>query len=489
MRRMKSILAGIMVLLCFVGGVFPMTAFAAAGLSLSVVEERTPEVVSGEAIQIGLKVKNETENIVENIEVHPDLGMDGSQWPFATEFQEYKEVIKSLNPGEEAVVSFNLTGKNNIENKRYNVVFVAEAKDMEVSQRLIYVNGKVPEPIEEPQPQEEPEGESEGEPEEGMGEMPMVSNGEPVYSGSGSTGNKAVPRVIVTGFRTEPAEVRAGANFTLFVQLKNTSKTTTVSNMLFDFNASSEGKEENVAPAFLPTSGSSSVYIDSIGAGGAGEVSINLNAKADLVNKPYGLGLKMVYEDGSGNQIEGNSELALSVRQSPRFELSDFDIAPDEITVGEESNVMCNLYNLGRIKLYNVKASFTGAAIEKEEIFLGHVESGATASIDVMLKGTKAAPKGDAITMTVSYEDEAGNQQTMTKEMTIKIEKGEDTTVSEMDVPQKEKSGIPIVPIVAGIVILGVFVTIILKVKKKKGNGKDQIEEELLDALEGYSED
>ena len=40
---------------------------------------------------------------------------------------------------------------------------------------------------------------------------------------------------------------------------------------------------------------------------------------------------------------------------------------------------MCSLYNLGRIKLYNVKATFEGKNIKKSEVVIGNVESGATA--------------------------------------------------------------------------------------------------------------
>lgn len=88
------------------------------------------------------------------------------------------------------------------------------------------------------------------------------SNGEVAYSGGagGSTdggeasGNGSVPRVIVTGFTTDPAEVRAGSNFKLTIHLKNTSKMK-VSNMLFDLSAPTEGSDEQTtSPAFLPSS-------------------------------------------------------------------------------------------------------------------------------------------------------------------------------------------------------------------------------------------
>ncbi|EEG72034.1 hypothetical protein CLOHYLEM_07903, partial [[Clostridium] hylemonae DSM 15053] len=119
------------------------------------------------------------------------------------------------------------------------------------------------------------------------------SNGGASYSGggeegSGSTGS--VPRVIVTGFDTDPAEVRAGSNFKLTVHLKNTSKATRVSNMLFDLKAPTEGADEQTtSPAFLPSSGSSSIYLDGIKAGGAADITIQLNAKADLLQKPYSI--------------------------------------------------------------------------------------------------------------------------------------------------------------------------------------------------------
>ena len=56
-----------------------------------------------------------------------------------------------------------------------------------------------------------------------------VGNDEPaVYSGGGSgsggsSSDGSVPRVIVTGFDTNPAEVHAGSDFTLTIHLKNTS--------------------------------------------------------------------------------------------------------------------------------------------------------------------------------------------------------------------------------------------------------------------------
>ena len=73
-------------------------------------------------------------------------------------------------------------------------------------------------------------------------EDPVVSGGD--MGGSGSETDQSVPRVIVTGFDTEPAQVKAGSDFKLIIHLKNTSKKTAVSNMLFDLQAPAAGTDE-----------------------------------------------------------------------------------------------------------------------------------------------------------------------------------------------------------------------------------------------------
>ena len=64
----------------------------------------------------------------------------------------------------------------------------------------------------------------------------------------------------------------------------------------------------------------------------------------------------MKYEDGNAAQVEAASSLSIPVKQDARFEMSDFEITPATIAAGEEANITSSLYNLGRVKLYNVKA-------------------------------------------------------------------------------------------------------------------------------------
>ena len=326
-----------------------------------------------------------------------------------------------------------------------------------------------------------------------------VGNDEPaVYSGGGSgsggsSSDGSVPRVIVTGFDTNPAEVHAGSDFTLTIHLKNTSKKTKVQNMLFELEAPTEGTDEQTsAPAFLPTSGSNSIYLDGIKADGTADISITLNAKANLLQKPYSINLSMKYEGSQATQIESSSSISIPVKQDARFEFSEFEISPQTIEVGGETNVMCSLYNLGRIKLYNAKAIFEGNGIKKQEIFIGNVEAGATGSIDAMLKGEKVTNGNSKITMTLSYEDESGNISETTKDFELEVTEAVDDSDMHMNTDgdvEAGSGGFPVVPVVVVIVIIAGAVAAVVFVKKKKKKQMLNEEEELLDELDRSSED
>ena len=101
------------------------------------------------------------------------------------------------------------------------------------------------------------------------------------------------PRIIVTGFETNPKEVYAGDTFLVTIHVKNTSKDKAVNNVLFDMQAVESGTEANTTYAvFLPTSGSSSVYTDSIGPGNEFDINIEMTAKTDLNRSPTLLRLR-----------------------------------------------------------------------------------------------------------------------------------------------------------------------------------------------------
>ncbi|MBC5689795.1 hypothetical protein H8S37_12800 [Mediterraneibacter sp. NSJ-55] len=460
--------------------------------------QSTPTYKAGEKVKLELNISNQGEAPAKNVTVTPVLE-DAASWPFDIDSMNYERELEEIPAGgEPKTVSWDFQVRSDVESKSYPLNFTITYEDdsnLFKENKYVYVKTVAEQTEEQGETQNGGAGEPSGTGDEGSGIQTYgtddggIVNGDPVVSGGGS-GNASVPRVIVTGFSTEPGEVNAGSDFKLVVHIKNTASWTGVSNMLFDFQAPSSGTEAAAeAPAFLPSSGSSSVYLENIPAGETRDIEIDLNARADLVQKPYSIAMSMKYEDGSQTQYEGNSSLAIPVKQAARFEFSEIKAAPESIAVGEEANITCSLYNTGRIKLYNVKAKFQGDGIEGDEIFIGNLESGATGTIDGIVTGTSETTENAKCKMVVSYEDEAGKASTVEKEFSLGVTaQAEPADMSAM-MPQEDEKGFPLLPIllIVLLLVIAVIVVIVIKVRKKKKTVME--EEELLDEVDRFIED
>ena len=477
---------------------------ADAKVTIDSKDKKTLQYKPGESQKWTLVITNKTGKELSNLSVSPDMGGENADaWPFKTDYQKYEQKIDTLKNGEHKEISFDFLQRDDAGTRRYAIPFSVYTGDNDelIATHKLYVNTTEKPQADNSQNQgDNGNGGGSGSGSADGGAMTAsVGNDEPaVYSGggsgsSGSSSDGSVPRVIVTGFDTNPAEVHAGSDFTLTIHLKNTSKKTKVQNMLFELEAPTEGTDEQTsAPAFLPTSGSNSIYLNGIKADGTADISITLNAKADLLQKPYSINLSMKYEDSQATQIESSSSISIPVKQDARFEFSEFEISPQTIEVGGETNVMCSLYNLGRIKLYNAKARFEGNGIKKQEIFIGNVDAGATGSIDAMLQGEKVTNGNSKITMTLSYEDESGNISETTKDFELEVTEAVDDSDMYMNTDgdaEAGSSGFPVVPVVVVIVIIAGVVAAVVFVKKKKKKQMLNEEEELLDELDRSSED
>lgn len=487
MTKSRRVMAVIVAALLIVAMILPglvVKAEAAEGeagkVTIESKDNKTLQYKPGESQKWTLVITNKTGRDLSNLSVSPDMGGENADaWPFKTDYQKYEQKIGTLPKEDEKnkiEISFDFVQRDDAGTRRYAIPFSVYEGDSDkpIATHKLYVNTT-----------EKPQADN---------SQNQGDNGNGGGSGSGgSSSDGSVPRVIVTGFDTNPAEVHAGSDFTLTIHLKNTSKKTKVQNMLFELEAPTEGTDEQTsAPAFLPTSGSNSIYLDGIKADGTADISITLNAKADLLQKPYSINLSMKYEDSQATQIDSSSSISIPVKQDARFEFSEFEISPQTIEVGGETNVMCSLYNLGRIKLYNAKARFEGNGIKKQEIFIGNVEAGATGSIDAMLQGEKVTNGNSKITMTLSYEDESGNISETTKDFELEVTEAVDDSDMYMNTDgdaEAGSGGFPVVPVVVVIVIIAGVVAAVVFVKKKKKKQMLNEEEELLDELDRSSED
>ncbi len=412
----------------------------------------TPVANAGRHVNVVLPVVNMGRTRVKNAVVTPQISDDASKWPFEIETSNYTQTIDIL-PGTD-------DGGTDMERRReltwtlktrkdapsgympiaFDVTFEKEDRTLETVTLTSYVN--------------------------------VVGT-----TGVSADGTASTPRVIVTGFSTSPEVVHAGETFTLTLHMQNTSKATAVQNMLFDIQAASESTDTTyVAAAFLPTAGSSTIFVDRIPAGATKDISMEMEARSDLSQKPYVVNVKMNYEDENVNAYENTASVSIPVRQEARVDISSVDVMPDSIEVGSEVNVMFSIYNIGKTKLYNTSVKFIADSVTGGDTYLGNIDPGATANLDAYLTGAAATMDDGTVKIQITYEDEAGEAATIEKEMTL--------FVNEMYIPDdmgmegdmfgedmmQEKGGFKIwyvlVPLV--LVIIGAAVFLVIRRKKKK---------------------
>ena len=304
-------------------------------------------------------------------------------------------------------------------------------------------------------------------------------------------GRLSTPRVIVTGFTTTPEEVYAGDTFKLTLNLKNTSKETSVQNMLFDIQGTQEGTDaNNTYAAFLPTAGSSTIFVDSIAPNSTKSISIELKSKADLAQKPYVVTVNMEYEDSKANPFTETASVSVPIKQEAKVDLSSIQAMPEAIEIGNEANVMFSIYNVGKTKLYNVNVKFVADSISGGDTFLGNMEPGATGNVDAYLAGQAATMDDGTVKILITYEDEEGKEATIEKTMTLYVNEPfypdmmEDPMMME-GMMEEQKSfpwwGFAII----GVAVAGAAVAAVLVIKKKKKAKKlAQEEMELIESLE-----
>ena len=147
---------------------------------------------------------------------------------------------------------------------------------------------------------------------------------------------------------------------------------------------------------------------------------------------------------------------------------------------------MFSIYNTGKTKLYNVKAAFAGDSITGGDTFVGNLDSGATGNVDTMVTGAAATMDEGKITVTVSYENEAGEVRSEEYETTLYVsepfveEMPDD--LMDMNEGEMEPAGLPlwakiVIPAAVVFVIAGAVLLILRKRNKEKKRQELTIED------------
>ena len=426
----------------------------------------TPVANAGQQVNVVLPVVNMGRTRVKNVVVTPAISEDAAKWPFEIETSNYSQTIDRL-PGTD-------DGGTDMERRRELTWTLRTRKDapsgyMPISFNVTFEND-----------------------DKSLSNVTLTSYVKVVgTTGISADGKSSTPRVIVTGFSTSPETVHAGDTFTLTLHMQNTSKATAVKNMVFDIQAASESTDTTyVAASFLPTAGSSTVFVDKIAAGANKDISIELEARSDLAQKPYVINVKMDYEDESVNAYENTASVSIPVRQEARVDTSSIEVAPQSIEVGGEANVSFSLYNIGKTKLYNASVKFQADSVTGGDTYLGNIDPGATGSVDAYLSGAAATTDDGKVKILITFEDESGEKTTVEKEMELYVTEMMNyddgmTDDGMMDDGGQSQGGFKIWYVLVPLVLILAAVAAVIIIRKKKAKkAAALLDAEDLDGLE-----
>lgn len=424
----------------------------------------TPVANAGQTVSIVLPVVNMGKTMVTDAVVTPVLSTDTAVWPFEITSSSYSQTISDL-PGTD-------TGASDMDRRRELTWNLQTRTDVGTGYQKISFDVRYRD--------------SQGNSQSTTLDTYIQVNG---TAGVGADGQASVPRVIVTGFDTNPAEVHAGESFTLTLHLKNTSTATSVNNMICEIVAAVEGKdEETTYAAFLPTAGSSTIFVDKIEKNGTKDISLELEAKADLSQKPYAVDVNMSYEDEKVNSYTNKTSVSIPVKQEARVEVSEPEVMPASIEVGGESNVMFNIYNMGKTKLYNVQVKTVSDFLSGGDAFIGNLDSGATGAVDIYLMGQAATTDDGMVTLQISYEDETGETTTIEREISLFVSETSyddmiyDDSMMMDDMNQNQGGGtMRTILIVVGILLLIAVIAVVVILRRRKKKEQKSLEDDILD--------
>lgn len=300
----------------------------------------------------------------------------------------------------------------------------------------------------------------------------------PKEAAAGANDKKSTPRVMVTGYDTDVKKITPNSKFNLKLHIKNNASQA-VKNVKFTLSTANG--------EFLPVSGASTAYVESIGAKGTVTISFKMKAAASLGSRSYPMTIKAEYEDGKANAFDSQDNVSIPVTLKDRISLTEMT-PPDVLSVGGEGDLAFSINNMGAGTLNNVTVQCKGDGVDSEETFVGNIAAGASGYANVPLTGVEATPEDSdgECTIVISYENSAGDSNTYEEKVPIFVEddmdKGMDSE-EDMEIMEGEEGdrsgGIsPLFIVIPAVVVLIIAAVVVHHIWKKKRLKK---EEELID--------
>lgn len=443
---------------------------------------------SGKSVTVAFVLKSNDPTTIKLKSVYPVID---TAFPFETSGDAYK-IISADDAEKQKTLeaTFKMTARNDLATGYHSVRFIGEyqkvaadgsVKDFYVIKtiNIYFTNGssESKDDSDDKKQEEDEKDEDTGNEDlndDSFDDSDSYDDGGSSYDNGGSEAEAVAPKLIVTGYKTEPEKIMAGQTFKITIHIQNTSKVTNVCNGKFLIG--------NEAGSFTPTNGSNAVFVESIKAGETGDIVMEMKAGADLSQKNYSLVIKGDFDDGRGNNFTSSDSLTLPVYQKVDFNITEVSMTPEVLGVGEEGSLMFTINNQSTAGVYNVNINVKDPAVTATETYVGNIAGSSSAYATLLVTGVEENPDKGKITIEITYEDSEGNKETIAKNVACVVGEGmglgDGTELDEFEAEfedeeyydDEESTISPILIVVIVLVVMGIIAGVItfLVLRRKK---------------------
>lgn len=283
------------------------------------------------------------------------------------------------------------------------------------------------------------------------------------------------PKVLVESCHFSKEEPQAGDTVTAEFTLVNTSRSEGIQNMTVAVSAPGE--------YFTLLSDSDSIYVGALPAGKTTTVSYDFSIDVAAPQGQYDLVLTMDYADSKGASYSGSGTGKIRVGQLMHVQF-DPPIISEAVYVGDIIEVQVQAMNLGRSKVYNVRAVLEADGLKPETtLFIGDMEAGtvqtgsARVAVSSLTEGNSLYGRTNGI-ITYYYEDEAGKEYEEQADFTTTITSPFSGQPAE---PEDQTGQWWIIMAVVGGILCIIVVIIIVRGIKRRNRQEDVTIDEMVE--------
>lgn len=414
--------------------------------------QATPQGIYDQVMDFHINMRNTGYKTAYDVRVEMELSEDWKQFPFEINDANYDRWMGDIQSGETKEINYSMAIREDTTSGYYPIKYTIRYREEE--------NGAFQTPIEE------------------TVYVRIIGNDddEDELSADAGENERTKARIIVERFETEPATILAGEDFTLKVTMKNASSQISASNILFTF----EPESVSDSPVFTTVNGSNSMVVNNLAPGAAETLTMHFTSSPSAEQRSYTVTITEQYDSPEFKNAKESVKIAIPLKQQARLNTGAVELMPNAIDVGNESNIMFDINNTGKVTLYNVTAIFEADSIQRSENYIGNIKPGESGNVDAMILGTAPTMDDGMINLIITYEDENGTVSSTEKEIQLFVSEPipmedtymgwEEPVMEEPEPTMMDKLKQYALPLgAAAAVVLGGIVFFIRRKKKKAG--------------------